>query len=205
MSWTPITEVTATIGDTGFTTFASSFALNLAEIDGGTAFYASSVADGKVTLTSTEASVAANTGLMLKGTPGAAVTIPVLSSADALDGNKLVGCATAQTITNGMTNYQNFYVLAIGKDSKAEFQNIKTYVDDNTSLSIPAGKAYLDATEAGGARNLSIVFDDDETTGIQSVENKQMRMDNVYNLAGQRVAQPQNGLYIVNGKKVVIK
>ena len=26
-----------------------------------------------------------------------------------------------------------------------------------------------------------------------------------YNLAGQRVAQPTKGLYIVNGKKVVIK
>jgi len=28
---------------------------------------------------------------------------------------------------------------------------------------------------------------------------------NFYNLAGQRVAQPAKGLYIVNGKKVIIK
>ena len=204
MSWTPITEVTATIGDTGFTTFASSYALNLAEIDGGTAFYASSVADGKVTLTSTEASVAANTGLMLKGTPGATVTIPVLSSADALDGNKLVGCATAQTITNETPNYANFYVLAIGEGSKAEFQNIKNYVDTNTSLSIPAGKAYLDATGITLSR-LSIMFDDDITTGVNNATQANSEISGYYNLAGQRVARPLKGLYIANGKKVVMK
>ena len=43
-------------------------------------------------------------------------------------------------------------------------------------------------------------------TAIEQVAAKQMAVKNeFFNLAGQRVAQPTKGLYIVNGKKVVIK
>jgi pectin methylesterase-like acyl-CoA thioesterase len=46
------------------------------------------------------------------------------------------------------------------------------------------------------------------TTGIQSVQGVQSMVNGsnvIYNLAGQRVAQPAKGLYIVNGKKIVVK
>ena len=43
-----------------------------------------------------------------------------------------------------------------------------------------------------------------ETVGIQAV-NRQHANGEFFNLAGQRVAQPAKGLYIVNGKKVVVK
>ena len=67
---------------------------------------------------------------------------------------------------------------------------------------IPSGKAYLPVT-GGGAREF-IGFGDD-ATGINAVEQA-AKVDNQYfNLAGQRVAQPTKGLYIVNGKKVIIK
>ena len=44
------------------------------------------------------------------------------------------------------------------------------------------------------------------TTGITEIE-KSVNAGNeaVFNLNGQRVAQPKKGLYIVNGKKVIIK
>ena len=43
------------------------------------------------------------------------------------------------------------------------------------------------------------------TTGIYSIENGKLKMDNseVYNLHGQRISQPQKGLNIINGKKVL--
>lgn len=64
-----------------------------------------------------------------------------------------------------------------------------------------AGKVYLPAS--GGARDF-LGFG--ETTAIESVAKAQTIVNTViYNLAGQRVAQPTKGLYIVNGKKVVIK
>ena len=43
------------------------------------------------------------------------------------------------------------------------------------------------------------------TTGIQNVNRETITNNRYYNLAGQRVAQPTKGMYIVNGKKVIIK
>lgn len=56
-----------------------------------------------------------------------------------------------------------------------------------------------------GARGLSISFDN-ETTAITGVESSKAADAEVYyNLNGQRVMQPAKGLYIVNGKKTIIK
>ena len=60
-------------------------------------------------------------------------------------------------------------------------------------------------SSTAGARELTIDIDDD-VTGISTMHNSQSIMHNeFYNLAGQRVAQPTKGLYIVNGRKVIIK
>lgn len=61
--------------------------------------------------------------------------------------------------------------------------------------------AYIEGTPA--TARLS-VFLDDETTGINTVSNKTESAE-FFDLQGRRVAQPSKGLYIVNGKKVVIK
>ena len=69
----------------------------------------------------------------------------------------------------------------------------------------PASGAVILDVSSASARALSIVFED-ETTGISQIENGKFGMENsVYNLRGQRVAQPTKGLYIVNGKKVMFK
>ena len=54
---------------------------------------------------------------------------------------------------------------------------------------------------------MSIAFDD-ETTGVQELKNSKidgLQTGVCYNLKGQRVSQPTKGLYIVNGKKVIMK
>ena len=49
-------------------------------------------------------------------------------------------------------------------------------------------------------------LDTNETTGINAVNGSEFKVNGeYYNLAGQRVANPTKGLYIVNGKKVIIK
>lgn len=100
---------------------------------------------------------------------------------------------------NDGTNYN--YTLAAGP----VFKHVKDTgtVDERT---LAAGKAFLRTTESGaGARSFELVFDDDETTGIKAIEPSQYTNDIYFNLAGQRVEKPTKGLYIVNGKKVVIK
>ena len=53
-------------------------------------------------------------------------------------------------------------------------------------------------------------FDDDNTeiTGIENINSSDATADDngaYYNLNGQRVGKPQHGVYIHNGKKIIIK
>ena len=62
----------------------------------------------------------------------------------------------------------------------------------------------VDSSNAG-ARGLTITFVDDETTAIHNVNYSVNLNKVVFDQQGRRVLQPGKGLYIVNGKKVVIK
>jgi len=182
------------VGSTGYSTFTSTlYPLDLSYITGATAYYAKTVdtTNKKVVIESTTTSVPAGEGLLLKGTAGDAVKINIADEGTAIYGNKLVGCKEATTLTANA----NYYVLV--NNNGAEFQCL-----DTNGATIPAGKAYLNAGRAGA--RLSIVFSD-EATGISAVENADMQNVQYYNLNGQRTMAPQKGLYIVNGKKVVLK
>ena len=90
------------------------------------------------------------------------------------------------------TAKDNIYVLANGANGAGFY----VWAGD----ALIEGRVYLDAP--AGARSF-ISFDAETSTVNSIVENK---ADNkFYNLNGQRVAAPQKGLYIVNGKKVIIK
>ena len=125
--------------------------------------------------------------------PSATITIPVVASGTAISGNLLVGCTASTTLEVN----DSYYVLVNNNDTP-EFQSLAEH-----GATIPAGKAYLNVEKAGAAR-LSIVFD--EATGIEAVQSSEFTDQGaVYNLNGQRVAAPQKGLYIVGGKKVMMK
>ena len=110
------------------------------------------------------------------------------------DGNSLRGTTT--TIPN--PNYGQTYVLNY---KSGEGKGIGFYKLSETGT-IGAHKAYL--TYSGATAREYFLFD--ETTGVNTlnVERKTMNGD-YYDMQGRKVAQPAKGLYIVNGKKVVIK
>jgi len=65
-------------------------------------------------------------------------------------------------------------------------------------------KAYLPAEVAAGVKGFTFSFGD--ATGIENVlGNAQGGNASIYDLSGRRVEKAQKGLYIVNGKKVIIK
>ena len=148
-----------------------------------------------VTLTSMSGVVAASTPMIIKGAGGKTAYIPITSAAATanVSGNLLSGSATdAQDIAANEA-----YILKGGK-----------FCLVTGASSVPAGKAYLLANKVdGGANELTFVIDEENsgTTGIEKTIVNKATDGQIYNLAGQRVAQPTKGLYIVNGKKVIVK
>jgi hypothetical protein len=75
------------------------------------------------------------------------------------------------------------------------------------TASIDPFRAFFAPTSTAATAELLSIGFGGSTTAIQTmdVERGTLNDNNVYNLNGQRVAQPTKGLYIVNGRKVVIK
>jgi len=148
--------------------------------------------------------VPANTGVILYKDVDANtdVTVPVTTTDAAISENDLVATVTS-TLVKKTEDDKNFnYIMQLSNETIVF--NMAT-VD---GAYMPAGKAYLSTTvdaSTGNAR-LSVVFDD-ETAGIATVNVKKGESDHnaVYNLNGQRLAQPRKGLNIVNGKKMFVK
>ena len=134
----------------------------------------------------------ANTPVILKATAGT-YGLNVVASASEVTGNKLL--VSDGTVTGG----DGIYALASkGDPAVVGFYKVKS------TVTIPAGKCYLN-TNTSAPEFLGFDFNG-ETTGINMVHGSEFKVNGeIYNLAGQRVAQPTKGLYIVNGKKVVIK
>ena len=151
---------------------------------------AADTTNGTVTL-STIDQAPANTPVLLKGTKGGTAEIATTSDEVAAISTNYLKAANATEISSTDAKY----VLAY--NSGWEFRHY------NGTLS--AGKVYLDLSSLGvEAARLSFIFDD-KTTGINTVNGEGVTANGFYNLSGQRVAQPTKGLYIVNGKKIIIK
>ena len=170
-------------------TYVTPAALDFSEVDGLTAYVATGKGTGTVVMSPVTA-VPADTPLLLVGTAGTPYSVPVAAEASAPGTNYLKKGPQDFTGTE-----EDKYIL--WTDGKFHL------VDEGT---LAANKAYLDLAGTG-ARELSIAFEDDgETTAISEVRGLKSEVRGEYfNLNGQRVAQPTKGLYIVNGRKVVIK
>ena len=82
------------------------------------------------------------------------------------------------------------------------------YKVNSTVTTIPGNKAFLVLTNAEAqAKSFVLEFEDGSTTGIETIENSKHSTESgiYYDLQGRRVENPTRGVYIVNGKKVVIK
>jgi hypothetical protein len=189
----PTTKVT--IGDAGYRTFTSSSPLNFTTpVEGLTAYKATvaTVEDKKVvTFTKVETTVPAGEGLLLKGVAGE-YTINVASEMpDAIE-NALIGTLIEKKEAAGI------FVLMNGKDGVGFY---KTTNDEG--FTVGANTAYLPASVAEGRAFIGFA-DEPEATGINEVKTMKASND-IYNLKGQRVEKAKKGLYIIGGKKVVMK
>lgn len=180
-----------------WTTFTSAYNLDFSDAEGLTA-YTAKYNDKKdaVALTPVK-KVAAHTGLILNGEAGKTYTVSILDSdeaeLDAVTGNQLVDCVDAVW----SSSCDKDYFLSNGK-----FVN-----STNAGWALP-GKSYL---YINGGRVIQSesplrVYVDNTATSIDGITNNPVVKDEAYyNLQGVKVQHPQHGVFIHNGKKVVLK
>lgn len=180
-----------------WTTLSSAYNLDFSNVEGLTAYTAKyNEANDAVALTPVK-KVKAHTGLILKGEAGKTYTLPILPSnkeLEAATGNDLVDCVDAIW----STGRDNDYFLHDGEFVKSK----------NNGWALP-GKSYL-YIEGGRHTNNSNsplrVYVDNTATAINGITNNPVVKDEAYyNLQGVKVQHPQHGVFIHNGKKVVLK
>jgi len=195
--------VSVTIGEDEVATF--SCAKNLDFTDTGIkAYYASAVSAGQVTMTET-ATTWNYCGYILKGSEGT-YTVKVVDDEHASYPSALYlkGQVSAGTVKASTTETYH-YIFAKNASSQIGFFKL------TSDHALGANMAYLETAEdiapTSGAR-VEILFDGEPTSISEKLKVKSEKFATAtgcYDLQGRRVAQPAKGLYIVNGKKVVIK
>ncbi|MBR3123704.1 MAG: hypothetical protein IKH48_06125, partial [Prevotella sp.] len=151
----------------------------------------------------------ANTGLYIErgDTEGTiSYDIPFLTNeadAEKITGNLLVGTIFEPVNTKTLEGDYTYYLFGKQNGKEAFFKVGESTPDAKATAS--AGKAYLAVPGAGNAKEMIVIGGD--VTGIESIENGTIVNDNYYTIDGKLVkGQPtQKGIYVVNGRKVVIK
>ena len=169
-----------------------------------------SVAAGKLVVTNYAEGdiVKANTGVMVSSTTDGEKTISLTTATGTeIDGNMLKASGDAgidaATMGAGAADGTKFYRLTMHNGTDIGFW---WGAQDGAAFAIGPNKAYLEVpASAASARMQGLWFEGDaqdiDTVRREAVDNNGM----AYDLQGRRVAQPTKGLYIVNGKKVIIK
>ena len=185
-----------TIGSYGVGTFSSQYDLDFSSLEGLKAYIAAGYDDDSKTIWLLRVfNVPAGTGLLVMGTPGETYDVPhtVTHSyyTNMLQGN------TGNEITIGETDGEmtNYYL----KEGK--------FLQVSTSAKIGQGKSYLQLPTHifAHTRSVGYVVTDNDKTAISTSAITDQAPDVYYTLQGQRVGNPGKGLYIKNGKKVIVR
>lgn len=164
-----------------YNTYIPAKALDFSSVEGIKAYYVTAVTATEATITETT-TVAAGEGIILKGTAGD-YEVPVATAEVAPSEENLL--KTSGIAVNDYILYDGKFVLC----SDGE---------------LAEGKAYLPASAfTAGAKIINIVFGG-ESTGINEVQKSEAD-GAIYNLSGMRVSKTQKGVYIMNGRKVIVK
>ena len=180
-----------------WTTFTSAYNLDFSGYEDLTAYTAKyNEANDAVALTPVK-KVKAHTGLILKGEANTTYTLPILASneagLEAVTDNQLVDCVDAVW----SSSHDKDYFLSNGKFVKSE----------NAGWTLP-GKSflYISSGRVNKSESPLRVYVDNTATAINGITNNPVVKDEAYyNLQGVKVQRPQHGVFIHNGKKVVLK
>ena len=183
---------TVSVSEAGYATYATKYNVEVPN-DENVKVMTVKVNDDNSTITLNDVAagtvIPANTGILVKAPAGNCDFVVTSDEGKELENNSLVAAKEAVT-SDGAT----FFALTKIGD-KVGFALVEK------DVVIPAGKAYLEVPAATAAKFFSL---DGEATGINSV--KTAKADGAYyTLEGVKTTKPVKGLYIHNGKKIVVK
>lgn len=191
--YTPL--VTVSVSNAGYATYATTNNIVVPE-GNDVKVMTVTVNEGNSTITRHEIPantvIPANTGILVKAAQGDYNFAVTSKDGDELPTNNLVAATKAVTYDDAKYKY---FALTKLSDGKVGFAVVKEGVN------IPAGKAYLMVEKGSAAKFFGL---DSEATGINSV--KTAKADGAYyTLEGVKTTKPVKGIYIHNGKKIVVK
>lgn len=199
-----------TMNGLGIMSYASDNALDFSNVSDLTAHYASGFAAtannaGVLTMTQVETTPAGE-GLMLKGTANETFYVPALFNLtpEALTGNNLKGLTKITEVETTEGDKTNF-ILSQQKGVIAWYPLAAKYA-------LKAHSAYLqlltnDVFTNDGTRAISMEFEDGVTTGFIQIATDDVEDGDWYGIDGVKFNQKptQRGVYINNGRKVIVK
>lgn len=198
------------VGATGYATFANNKELDVPTLPEGLSAYAATAgADGHTVNLSTRTGLRQLNAYIVQGTPGTIYELTHSGTAlkSAYNGGSMKRAATYASTNIPATDGANYnYILAaeggvakfFAPDGASKLHSTKAFLQVNTELT-PA---------TGDSKGFEIIFgksEDSETTAIEGIAPVSAENGKYYNLMGVEVAHPTKGVYIVNGKKVVVK
>ena len=191
---TTVTNLPVTISAAEYATFHNSdLALDFSTT--GIKTYTAEDGETSVKLNEiTSGQVPANTPVVFykEGADGTAINVPVIASAEAITGTNDLRVSTG-------TDVANMYVLSNGTDGVGFYPWAKTTED------LAAGKVYLQAKASYDTSRQFLPFSN-EAQGIDAtLMNNETKNNVVFDLQGRRVAKTAKGLYIMDGRKVMVK
>lgn len=199
-----------TMNALGIMSYASDNVLDFSNVDELTAHYASDFATtannaGVLTMKQTEMTPAGE-GLMLKGTANETFYVPALFNLtpDALTGNKLKGLTEVTEVDTKVGDYTNFIL--------SQQNGVVAWYPLAAKYALKAHSAYLqlltnDVFTNDGTRAIGMEFEDGVTTGFIQIATDDAEDGDWYGIDGIKFNQKptQRGVYINNGRKVIVK
>lgn len=166
----------------------------VSNVAGATAYTGALNADKNAIDMTATTSVPANTGFVLVGTADKATL--TIGTADAISGTNAL---TGSNFNTALTDATRANYLVFGVNAG----NVGFYTPSSSVPSIPANKAYINASAVAGSA-IALNFGN-TVTGINAATiNNGENNAPIYDLSGRRVWAPvKGGLYIQNGKKLV--
>ena len=209
-----LSAIAIKISQYGAASFSSQYALDFSEVEGLKAYAATgfNTETGEITMTR-QMTTGAAVGLYLTGEPNTTYYVPIIERSNNHSLNMLVG-ALKKTMVNTYSDDGVYVNYRFGVETGETTPKFFRYKDGS---SVGAGKSYLQVPVAwfdgAASQTMGIRFDDGELTDIDEIEEAEETeaAENetiVYDLNGRRILDTNNlekGIYIINGKKTLVK